>query len=266
MLDEFFSNDEFGVMFTSTRGTITEGVDYDGSKLHCCAVIGIPLIDTRPDRIDAIKYAYAKKVPEKDGFNTAIKIPAVRKARQAIGRVIRGKSEVGVRILVDGRYGSAEWDGAKEYLSQGEQDEFRTVPPKELEDQLDEFWQDRSIKAKNSDKPNTLNVEDTTQNDDGDSKNNTSDGERTTGNGSSTTEKLYFGEGSTLSGWVEFELDVIESDLLPIIEEGKVKNAEEHETIKMNGTKDVGLNGWVDVRQEVVRNDLDPLAKENKIE
>lgn len=144
MLDSFFEEGSHNVVFTSTRGTITEGVDYDGDKLHCCAVIGIPLIDTRPDRIDAIKHAYSKKIHCDSGFNTAIKIPAVRKSRQAIGRVLRGADEVGVRILVDERYGSTEWDGANKYLSKQEQEEFRMVPQDNLADELTAFWQKNS--------------------------------------------------------------------------------------------------------------------------
>lgn len=141
LLDAFFDDNEYGVIFTSTRGTITEGVDYDGSKLHCCAVAGIPLIDTRSKRVESIKHAYAKKVPERDGFETAIKIPAVRKARQALGRVIRGENEVGVRIFIDERYGSTDWDGAKEYLSEAEQKEFDVIDSEELGSRLTTFWE-----------------------------------------------------------------------------------------------------------------------------
>jgi DNA excision repair protein ERCC-2 len=140
LLDAFFDDNEYGVIFTSTRGTITEGVDYDGNKLHCCAVVGIPLIDTRSKRVESIKHAYAKKVPERDGFETAIKIPAVRKARQALGRVIRGENEVGVRIFIDERYGSTDWDGAKEYLSEAEQKEFDVIDSEELGPRLTTFW------------------------------------------------------------------------------------------------------------------------------
>jgi len=68
----------------------------------------------------------------------------VRKARQAIGRVIRGPEEVGVRILADERYGHTEWDGAKEFLSTSEQEEFDTVPPEEIVDMFTKFWKERS--------------------------------------------------------------------------------------------------------------------------
>jgi len=141
-LDKFFHSDH-GVMFTSLRGTITEGIDYDGDKLHCCATIGVPLIDTRPKRIEAIEHAYANRISTDNGFNTAIKIPAIRKTRQAIGRVLRGVDEVGVRVLIDERYGSTEWDGAKQFLSPQEQREFDVINAGEIECRISSFWSDR---------------------------------------------------------------------------------------------------------------------------
>jgi DNA excision repair protein ERCC-2 len=141
LLNKFFNSDDHGVIFTSTRGTITEGVDYDGDKLHNCVVVGIPLINTQPKRIEAVTRAYSKQVPENRGFTTAIKIPAVRKARQAIGRVIRAPEEVGTRILADERYGHTEWDGANQYLSAYEQEEFDVVEATDLGDRLSTFWE-----------------------------------------------------------------------------------------------------------------------------
>ena len=138
-LEDFF-NTENAAIFTSTRGTITEGVDYNGDRLHCCAVIGIPLIDTRPDRIDAVKHAYGQRINSDTGFNTAIKIPAVRKSRQAIGRVLRGTEEAGVRILVDERYGMTDWAGANQYLSDQEQDEFEIIQPDVITETIEQFW------------------------------------------------------------------------------------------------------------------------------
>lgn len=139
-LENFFDEDSYNVIFTSTRGTITEGVDYKGDKLHCCAVVGIPLIDTRPKRIEAVEHAYGNRISCDSGFNTAIKIPAVRKTRQAFGRVLRGMDEVGVRILVDERYGSTNWDGANQYLSEQEQTEFEMVSTNEVKQRVETFW------------------------------------------------------------------------------------------------------------------------------
>jgi len=42
------------------------------------------------------------------GWAYAVEIPTIRKTRQAIGRVVRGPDDFGVRILADRRYTSAD--------------------------------------------------------------------------------------------------------------------------------------------------------------
>jgi len=42
-----FVHGEPKALVTSTRGTLTEGVDYEGNDLHTCAVFGIPLVKHR---------------------------------------------------------------------------------------------------------------------------------------------------------------------------------------------------------------------------
>jgi DNA excision repair protein ERCC-2 len=74
-----------------------------------------------------------------DGFDTALTVPAVRKARQAVGRVIRGPEEVGVRVLLDERYARDSWDSVREYLGP-EREEFQPVSPDMLSIGLERFW------------------------------------------------------------------------------------------------------------------------------
>ncbi len=140
----FFSGDD-KVLVTSARGTLTEGVDYDGDKLHTCAVIGLPLVNIGSPRVQAVKHAYGEEFGANHAFDYALSIPAVRRARQALGRVIRGPEEVGVRILVDNRYtASHSYASVFEYLSPDEQDEFITMQPDFLESQLTRFWDEHS--------------------------------------------------------------------------------------------------------------------------
>lgn len=138
-LDSFFDGGD-GVLLTSNRGTVTEGVDYDGEKLHTCAVIGLSLLPPT-DRNKATEAAYDEYVGDVSGFEATNAIPAVRKARQAIGRVIRGSDEVGTRIFVDERYADEGWSGVNAYLSEQEQGEFRVTRPERLSERLDAFWQ-----------------------------------------------------------------------------------------------------------------------------
>jgi DNA excision repair protein ERCC-2 len=73
------------------------------------------------------------------GFETALTVPAVRKARQAVGRVIRGPDERGVRVFVDARYARDRWNGVREYFPEWEREEFQAVSPDMLSLGLDRF-------------------------------------------------------------------------------------------------------------------------------
>jgi len=140
--DDFFAG-ESKVLVTSLRGTLTEGVDYRGDKLRAAVVCGVPIINTASPRTRAVRTAYDREFGgggsgSRGGFEYALTIPAVRKARQAIGRVIRGPEEVGVRVLVDERYARDSWDSVREYFP--ENDEFQAVSPDMLSLGLERFW------------------------------------------------------------------------------------------------------------------------------
>ncbi|MFC3476870.1 ATP-dependent DNA helicase [Halobacterium litoreum] len=139
---EFFRGDG-KVLVTSTRGTLTEGVDYDGEKLAACAVVGVPLVNVGSPRVRAVRRAYADAFGEDNAFEYALTVPAVRRARQALGRVIRGPDEVGVRALVGRRYVEGARHSVHEYLGPGEREEFTRMTPEFLGDQLELFWSDR---------------------------------------------------------------------------------------------------------------------------
>lgn len=142
LLDEFFAEDEYSILVTSTRGTVTEGVDYDGEKLHTCAVFGIPIVNIGSPRMKAVIQAYGATFGEDNDFEYALTVPAVRKARQAIGRVIRGADEVGTRILVDERYTEGEFRSVYEHLSPQEQEEFQEMTGEFVKPALADFWAD----------------------------------------------------------------------------------------------------------------------------
>ncbi len=121
---EFFSGEE-KVLVTSLRGTLTEGVDYSGDRLSAAVVCGVPIINTASPRTKAVRTAYDRAFG--DGFEYALTVPAVRKARQTIGRVIRGPDEIGVRVLLDARYARESWDGVREHFPDEERAEFQPV-------------------------------------------------------------------------------------------------------------------------------------------
>jgi DNA excision repair protein ERCC-2 len=137
----FFDGDG-KVLVTSTRGTLTEGVDYDGTKLSTAAVVGVPLVNIGSPRVQAVQRAYGDVFGEENAFAYALTVPAVRRARQAIGRVIRGPEEVGVRVFVGHRYTPDARHSVHAYLSPSEQAEFVRMTPPFLADQIDRFWAD----------------------------------------------------------------------------------------------------------------------------
>ncbi|WP_255192752.1 ATP-dependent DNA helicase [Natronobeatus ordinarius] len=132
--DDFFAG-EGKVLVTSLRGTLTEGVDYSGDRLSAAVICGVPIVNTASPRTKAVRRAYDDEFG--DGFTYALTVPAVRKARQAIGRVIRGPDDVGVRVLLDERYARDSWDSVRPYLP--EDDEFQPVSPDMLEFGLERF-------------------------------------------------------------------------------------------------------------------------------
>jgi len=134
--DDFFAG-EGKVLVTSLRGTLTEGVDYRGDRLSAAVVCGVPIINTSRPRTRAVITAYDRRF--ESGFETALTVPAVRKARQAVGRVIRGPDERGVRVLLDARYARESWNAVREYLPEHEREEYQPVSPDMLGLALDRF-------------------------------------------------------------------------------------------------------------------------------
>lgn len=130
------------VLVTGLRGTLTEGVDYEGERLKAAVVIGLPIKATETDYAAAQEFAYVEAFGRGEGFTYAFQIPAVRKARQAYGRVIRGGDEVGARVLVDERYGySGRWDGVGSLIPEYELEEFAEVELDGMGEKLVEFWE-----------------------------------------------------------------------------------------------------------------------------
>lgn len=138
--EEFFSGDA-KVLCTGLRGTLTEGVDYDGDRLAATVVCGVPIRGLGGDYPDAIKTAYERRFGENNGFEYAFTVPAVRKSRQAIGRVIRGDDEVGVRVYADARYVDEwRWNGVRDYLPDYALNDLETASPNFLKHGLRQFW------------------------------------------------------------------------------------------------------------------------------
>ncbi|ERH05180.1 MAG: /DEAD/DEAH box helicase [Halonotius sp. J07HN4] len=139
-LRQGFLADDHAVLVTSTRGTLTEGVDYAGDALHTCAVFGIPLVNIGSPRVQAVRHAYGDRFGEDNAFEYALTVPAVRQVRQALGRVLRGPDERGVRVLVGERYLPGKPRSVAEFFPQQEREEFTRLTPEFLSSEFNRFW------------------------------------------------------------------------------------------------------------------------------
>ena len=89
------------ILFAVQGGTFSEGVDYPGEMAIGAFVIGPPLPNFDLEREQMRDY-YEKRY--KAGFDYAYAIPAMAKAIQAAGRVIRSEVDRGLIVLMDNRF------------------------------------------------------------------------------------------------------------------------------------------------------------------
>ena len=97
---EGFRSTPHGVLFAVTGGRISEGLDFPDKDLEVAVIIGIPY--PRPTARHKAFTRYCEIVFG-DGFEHASKIPAARKIRQAIGRLIRSEDDAGAAVILDRR-------------------------------------------------------------------------------------------------------------------------------------------------------------------
>ncbi len=89
------------IVFGVQGGIFSEGVDYPGDMLIGAFVIGPPLPSFDVER-ETMREFYKEVYQE--GFEYAYTYPAMAKAIQAAGRVIRTENDKGVIILMDNRF------------------------------------------------------------------------------------------------------------------------------------------------------------------
>jgi DNA excision repair protein ERCC-2 len=147
---QFFGYGDSGnkaVMMAYLWGTLTEGVDYRYDRCRTVVVVGVGLQNYRDDRSQAVINAYESLYPGK-GMEYVVSQPAVKKIRQACGRVIRSPTDYGVMVLVDRRYTrpfSDRYDRLGYYyrFPAEETREFTEVKPGDIRGAIEQFF--RSI-------------------------------------------------------------------------------------------------------------------------
>jgi DNA excision repair protein ERCC-2 len=106
ILDHLRAQSEPTIVFAVQGGSFSEGVDYAGEMVIGAFVIGPPLPNYDLER--ELMRAYYQRLYGA-GFEYAYTIPAMAKAIQAAGRVIRSETDRGLIVLMDSRFTEASY-------------------------------------------------------------------------------------------------------------------------------------------------------------
>jgi len=101
ILDSLRAEEIPTIVFAVQGGSFSEGMDYAGEMVIGAFVIGPPLPNYDLEREEMRKY-YQRQYGA--GFDYAYTIPAMAKAIQAAGRVIRSETDRGLIVLMDSRF------------------------------------------------------------------------------------------------------------------------------------------------------------------
>ncbi len=97
-----FRNGRGGVFFTVMGGSIAEGIDFPGDELCFAVIIGIPY---PPPTLEskAMSDMFDARYGAWTGWRYVSEVPALRKMKQAVGRLIRTETDRGMAVILDSR-------------------------------------------------------------------------------------------------------------------------------------------------------------------
>lgn len=101
LLEALREPDAAHVVLAVQGGSLSEGVDYQGEMAIGAFVVGPPLPNFDLER-ELMREYYERRFGS--GFQYAYAIPAMAKAVQAAGRVIRSETDRGIIVLMDSRF------------------------------------------------------------------------------------------------------------------------------------------------------------------
>jgi DNA excision repair protein ERCC-2 len=123
------------IVFAVQGGVFSEGIDYPGEMAIGAFVVGPPLPNFDLER--EMKREYYESTYTA-GFDYAYTFPAMAKAVQAAGRVIRGETDRGLIVLMDDRFTQTS------YAKSMPQDWFNTSPRELVSEKIltdvSDFW------------------------------------------------------------------------------------------------------------------------------
>lgn len=128
------------ILFAVQGGVFSEGIDYVGDMVIGAFVIGPPLPSFDFER-ERMKDYYEKTY--RAGFDYAYTYPAMAKAVQAAGRVIRSEDDKGIIILMDDRFLEANY--AKTLPQDWFSESPRELISKSILSDLNDFWKRTNI-------------------------------------------------------------------------------------------------------------------------
>ncbi|MEM0372919.1 MAG: ATP-dependent DNA helicase, partial [archaeon] len=128
------SSDEGAVLAGVAGGSFAEGVDFPGRELLAAVIIGIPLAEPDLETRALIKY-YDLKFGK--GWEYGYSFPAMGKAVQAAGRVIRDEKDRGVVVFMDSRFA---WKRYAQCFPKNYDFKITSEPEKEVR----KFWESQS--------------------------------------------------------------------------------------------------------------------------
>jgi DNA excision repair protein ERCC-2 len=118
------------VLMAVASGSFAEGIDYMGEQLLGAIIVGIPLNEMDLETECLIDY-YQKKFGA--GWHYGYLYPAVARAIQASGRVIRDRTDRGVVVFMDKRY---TWENYRKCFPK----DFEKIVTGNPEKLVEEFW------------------------------------------------------------------------------------------------------------------------------
>ena len=132
MLHNFrVSGNGFGaILLAVSGGTIAEGIDFPGDHLLGSIIVGVPFARVSPITKELISF-YDEKF--KKGWEYAYNAPAISKAVQAAGRVIRTETDKGVCVFLDTRFSEPKF---RNFFPKG----FDFVKTNNPENEIKEFF------------------------------------------------------------------------------------------------------------------------------
>lgn len=130
------------LVFAVQGGVFSEGVDYPGDMIIGAFVVGPPLPSFDLEREEMRKY-YDQHYSS--GFDYSYTFPAMAKAIQAAGRVIRSETDRGLIVLMDNRFLNPSY--TKSMPSDWFNDSARELVSESILSEISKFWDAGSSKS-----------------------------------------------------------------------------------------------------------------------